>query len=708
MTPAADSILSMGLRVLSSRDTAQALQHLRQAFKADPTQTINGGPPAGYWLGRVLHAQGKRRAALQRWKKSLNAYGDSTMCDIVLSDVILRTLENREISSEWSVAGRAYRSVLGQAGTLSSPLADSIAARHVAQLSPLFSGDSLNISRKDEKQGVDSESRFQTGIGEQLLRWWRDQDPLPATERNERMIEHLRRVDYARREFGCEKRGCRPQGWDERGTVYVRFGPPAQRESVTYNEADFNLDVFRSGVPVSSHDFPDNELWTYDHIDQSGKYVFVEEDGVFRVGRTNDLLPRSLRTGLAGRTDRSLNKAVSSLAALRHIYEKLALYHGDYTQRYAEVQDYFSWQEEQGRLVKMGALPESGTRTVGQGVGQTRVVGPGPGTNGQYPTEFVSNRLRESESRDRRDAREREKEMPANHSNVGANDNPLPVDVRASRFLTKSGSTEVQIAWGHSDGAFALSEEMRGVADPRIQVGDKSLVRMWAVQYDGTHRRKRVFSREYRVDHRETDPRRQDVYTLSVKGWANPFRLRLQWNQTIGASKEDPSGTASPLVKRSVRQLGPRSPLGQADGAALLMSDLMPTQFEQGEAPVRENLSPYPFSTLDADEQISIYFELYNLALDEEGRSRYAVEYTVVRPKEDGGLFFGLFGGDGQAETRTKVTHQGDSSREEEFVQIDLSEWKDVTEGDLSISVQVTDKVTGKKAQRSIAFTTAD
>jgi len=708
MALAPDSVLLVGLRAWSSRDTAQSLRHFRQAFKADPTQTINGEPPAGYWLGRVLHAQGNRRTALQKWQKTLNAYSDSTVCDIVLSDAILRTLESREIPSRRSAVGRAYRSILGQAGTSSSPFADSIAARHVAQLSPLFPGDSLNVYRKDEKQGSDLESGLRTGIGGQLLRWWREQDPLPATERNERMIEHLRRVDYARREFGCEKRGCRPQGWDERGTVYVRFGPPANRESVTYNEADFNLDVFRSGVPVSSHDFPDNELWTYDHIDQSGKYLFVEEAGVFRIGRTNDLLPRSLRTGLGGRTDRSLNKAVSSLAALRYIYEKLALHHGDYTQRYAEVQDYFSWQEEQGRLVEMGALPESRTRTVGQGVGQTRAVGPGPGTNGQYPTEFVSNRLRESESRDQRDAREREKEMPANHSNVGANDNPLPVDVRASRFLTESGSTEVQIAWGHSDGAFALSEEIRGVADRGIQVGDKSHVRMWAVRYDSTHRRKHVLSREYLVDHRKTDRRRQDVYTLSVKGWANPFHLRLQWNQTIGASKEGPSGIASPLVKRSVRQLGPQSPLGQADGAALLMSDLMPTQFEQGEAPVRENLSPYPFSTLDADEQISIYFELYNLALDKQGRSKYAVEYTVVRPKEDGGLFFGLFGGDGQAETRTKVTHQGDSSREEEFVQIDLSEWKDLTEGDLSISVQVTDKVTGKKAQRSIAFTTAD
>jgi len=709
MTTVPDSALAKGLRARSRGDTAQALHYLRQAFAADPTQTIRGGPPAGYWLGRVLVGQGNRQAALQKWEKSLSAYADSTMCDVVLSDAFLRALESNEISSRQAAVGRAYRSILAQAGTRSSPPSDRIIARHVAQLSPLLSGDSLNIFRKEEGEEMGPEPRLRANTGGKLLRWWRDHDPLPATERNERMIEHLRRVDYAQQEFGCGKKSCRPQGWDERGMVYVRFGPPAQRESVTYNEADFTLDVFRSGVSMSSRDFPDNELWTYDHIDRSGRYIFVEEGGVFRVGRTNDLLPRSLRTGLAGRTERSLNKAVSSLAAMRHIYEKLALHHEDYAQRYTEVQDYFSWQEEQGRLVKLGALPKSRTQTVGRGIGQTRTVGPGPGTTGDFPNEFVSDRLRESESRDRRDARERKKEMPSNYSNVGANDNPLPVDVRAARFLTESGSTEVQIAWGHPEGAFTPSDARRAELEDRgIEVDDESFVRVWAIQYDGAYRRKQAAAQEYRVDHRGADRPRRDVYTLSVKGRTNPFQLRLQWDQNIGFSGQGLSGGSPPLLKRSMRQIGPQTTLSQENGSALLMSDLMPSQTEQNEAPVKENLSPYPFTTLDSDEQISIYFELYNLTIDEEGRSRYTVEYEVVRPKEDNGPFFGLFEGEDRAETRTQVTYQGDGSREEEFIQIDLNEWEDVTDGELSISVQVRDEVAGKKVRRSISFTTTE
>ncbi|MFB6274369.1 MAG: hypothetical protein ABEL51_15915 [Salinibacter sp.] len=134
----------------------------------------------------------------------------------------------------------------------------------------------------------------------------------------------------------------------------------------------------------------------------------------------------------------------------------------------------------------------------------------------------------------------------------------------------------------------------------------------------------------------------------------------------------------------------------------------MPCRLEQSKPPGRKNFSFYPFSTLDSEGQISIYFELYNLALGENDRSKYTVEYEVVRPEEDGGVFFGLFGGDGRTRTRTTVTHQGDRSRTEEFIQIDFDEQEDVGKGQLSVNVRVTDKITGRTSHRSISFTTTD
>ena len=52
-------------------------------------------------------------------------------------------------------------------------------------------------------------------------RFWRRVDPSPLTKANERLIEHYRRVAYARHQYG---QGAFP--WDDRGEVYVRFGEP--------------------------------------------------------------------------------------------------------------------------------------------------------------------------------------------------------------------------------------------------------------------------------------------------------------------------------------------------------------------------------------------------------------------------------------------------------------------------------------------------
>lgn len=52
-------------------------------------------------------------------------------------------------------------------------------------------------------------------------RFWIQADPSPLTHVNERLIEHYRRVAYARANFGA---GRFP--WDDRGEVYVRFGAP--------------------------------------------------------------------------------------------------------------------------------------------------------------------------------------------------------------------------------------------------------------------------------------------------------------------------------------------------------------------------------------------------------------------------------------------------------------------------------------------------
>ncbi len=71
--------------------------------------------------------------------------------------------------------------------------------------------------RKAYKQGKSKTLFFR--------RFWRSLDPTPATPENERYVEHYQRLEYARRHFSATL----SRGYDDRGMIYVRYGPPDDR-----------------------------------------------------------------------------------------------------------------------------------------------------------------------------------------------------------------------------------------------------------------------------------------------------------------------------------------------------------------------------------------------------------------------------------------------------------------------------------------------
>jgi GWxTD domain-containing protein len=56
--------------------------------------------------------------------------------------------------------------------------------------------------------------------------FWASRDPAPVTAVNERLIEHRRRVAYAREHYGEDQ-----YPWDDRGEVYIRYGEPDHRSA---------------------------------------------------------------------------------------------------------------------------------------------------------------------------------------------------------------------------------------------------------------------------------------------------------------------------------------------------------------------------------------------------------------------------------------------------------------------------------------------
>ncbi len=73
----------------------------------------------------------------------------------------------------------------------------------------------------EEAGGTDRDARWRA--------FWNARDPNPATAVNERLMEHYRRVIYARYHFS---QGQHP--YDRRGEIYVRFGEPENRRGDVY------------------------------------------------------------------------------------------------------------------------------------------------------------------------------------------------------------------------------------------------------------------------------------------------------------------------------------------------------------------------------------------------------------------------------------------------------------------------------------------
>ncbi|MCK5407147.1 MAG: GWxTD domain-containing protein, partial [Candidatus Krumholzibacteria bacterium] len=77
-------------------------------------------------------------------------------------------------------------------------------------------------------------------------RFWKQRDPTPTTPENAMEIEHNIRVKLARDAYGSKKW----PGWDKRGEVFIRYGPPNYRGKVW---AEINV----RGME------PPGELWFY-------------------------------------------------------------------------------------------------------------------------------------------------------------------------------------------------------------------------------------------------------------------------------------------------------------------------------------------------------------------------------------------------------------------------------------------------------------
>jgi len=222
---------------------------------------------ARYRLGKLLFAHGKRREAAREFGRliALGAQVEPRAC------VEMAVLS--QVAGEFGESQRLFEAYID-----SLPPADQ----------PIFHDISL-VATRDELALY--EAAADGDKGELIRRFWARQDPTPLTQENERLVEHYRRVAYAREHYGREG-----APWDARGEVYVRFGTPdhisrsddiqaeterwlqdARQEFVNRNHVDLAV---RPGYPS----FPVRrdarwEYWVYSQLGGGTEFTFVSRYG---------------------------------------------------------------------------------------------------------------------------------------------------------------------------------------------------------------------------------------------------------------------------------------------------------------------------------------------------------------------------------------------------------------------------------------------
>ncbi|MFQ5568100.1 MAG: GWxTD domain-containing protein [Rhodothermales bacterium] len=571
-----------------------------------------------------------------------------------------------------------YLSLLGKAGAVLPEEERQAARRQVAQMILLLPESVLKKVVRGNVRTLEGrlreDWRILPGAGAVLLAWWRAQDPLPSTPRNERLEEHLRRVAYADRHYAAPETLT---GWDDRGVIYVRLDAPATKKTVQFTNPRLVRILEKTTTPIRLQDFPDNEVWVYDEIEESIYYLFVEQDGRYVLASSEDLIPRSLRLASGRRTTLLLTdvppgKTEVLMEAMRAIYQELAPYHPDFGEAYVELAVYLDSESDQDGVPAQRAESER-----------------------KFPVHlYAQNRLIDMQVKEDLALLTREETVPRQRSKVLEEVRPFPAVARVARFLDPDGTTRTEVYWSVPAATgvnYRLYERFLLTVSTSQRLADYTT---------------RVAQRKQQTVRTVLNAGAESVLpvqTLVMRGDTARYHVAVQWDQYPLIGEGDATRKASDEpVRRGVFRADSLQAL-QSRPDVLEMSDLVPVVASEGMDldgdDGRPALSPYPFSTFSRGDSLGLYFEVYHLAFGADDRTRFFVEYEVRR-REAGGLFR-LFQ-DRQTRTSARTRYAGRTRTAREWIGLALEEGDKAA--DVEVVVRVTDETTHQVTERSVVL----
>lgn len=692
-----------GMKAYRYGDYGRAARHLRTVFQVTPTMRYGGefgeeqvdyAGTSAYWLGQAYTAQDRSRLARTIWAAGVQQGIENDVFDIRSADAYIRSVFRDSVWSKYEPASSTYLLLL-EASDREGAAQRKTIRRHVAQAQFLLPQDKRQkLLDADEKAVLDTLQQ----AGGKLAAWWRRMDPKPATQLNERVIEHLRRVTYAETHYSHEES---PSGFDDRGRIYVRLGPPTTSTQVDFNSSEL-LSVIRrirqssgNNLIVSSSSFAENEYWVYERGRKPYSYLFVDNGKGYRIGGVSDIIPQHLTGALDKNTGRGGAKTDVVLEALRTAYRQLSLYRMEYGSHYDQLANYLGRLEEKRtrqRVESGGEFLTQSRRSDNSALMQSSSTLPMDRPPDLEAREsIISARKTEAKMAD-----ERDKRVPNQETRTMNDEGSLPVAVRIARFLEDDGTTSTRVYWGLS--GHNLEERYTNSKSHLVNATIRHMAPDYRVRQQGQKKFMMKIPRD-KDDLIAADKQ------LKVGGDTAMYHLALQWDQyTVGQGGRD-SIRAGQRLRTGVVKADSLQPL-TASPKQLEMSDLVPVLHPSGKTssmPKRAVKQPYPFTRISEDTPLALYFELYHLRMGENDRTRYTVEYKVHRRTKQGGLERLLRGAEEQRTAVSTSRIGGDRTRKE-YILLNSDDWNIEKETKLTVTVRVTDGESGQKVDRTVQF----
>jgi GWxTD domain-containing protein len=410
---------------------------------------------------------------------------------------------------------------------------------------------------------------------EWLKVFWKRQDPTPTTRKNEMEIEHTIRVGLARQFFTSKKW----PGWDKRGEVFVRYGPPDYRGKIW---GEVTVKKMR----------PPGEIWYYRKHDMivsfqnfglKGEYIY----SIDPLGGHRELSPELVES-LRFDTDQSLTSKIP-----QNLLEPSSPTAAEEPPQFADPSRMQSYLMSRPR-----DLPESIDAIMD------------PDLPGMLPKDvsaiFQMEKARELTDNFEIVLNETPSSYPFNFER-----NSLPFYFAVDQFKAGENSNRVEV---HIE----LPVSIEGGAGEASEEVYHTEVVLWDTEFE------------------EVSRHEKDIVLRSgpeVAGWANllptqaVFALGRGYYRMGISIREKSTGRSSAYRVNIACE--------PFDAAPALSDMIFATKIEQSDNPSvfsRGPLEviPHPYRGYSRTFAVPIYFEIYNLTLDDRGVSSYTVEYKIV------------------------------------------------------------------------------